>query len=278
MFNGRTLLVATMHEKEKVIAPIFEKELGLKCITPFNFNSDALGTFTGEIERKDDALNTARKKCFIAMELNNCDMAISSEGSFGPHPVMYIHPADDEILLFIDKKNDLEIVVRELSAQTNYNAREIKSEKELKEFADAAKFPSHGLIIRKDKENYNNIKKGIRDWETLLKNYNHISKKDGIAFVETDMRAMHNPTRMKVIENTTIKLVHKIKSKCPSCHTPGFGITATKKGLPCGLCRFPTSSVLAYIYTCLKCNYQNVKNNPNSKQCEDPMFCDRCNP
>ena len=88
MFNGRTLLVATMHEKEKVIAPIFEKELGLKCITPFNFNSDALGTFTGEIERKDDALNTARKKCFIAMELNNCDMAISSEGSFGPHPVI----------------------------------------------------------------------------------------------------------------------------------------------------------------------------------------------
>ena len=278
MFNGRTLLVATMHEKEKVIAPIFEKELGLKCITPFNFNSDELGTFTGEIERKDDALITARKKCFIAMELNHCDMAISSEGSFGPHPVMYIHPADDEILLFIDKKNDLEIVVRELSTRTNYNAREIKSEKELKEFADAAKFPSHGLIIRKDKENYNNIKKGIRDWQTLLNTYNHISKKDGIAFVETDMRAMYNPTRMEVIEAASRKLVNKIKSKCPNCHTPGYGITETKKGLPCELCLFPTSSILAYIYTCLKCRYQNEENNPNQKHFEDPVFCDRCNP
>ena len=28
----------------------------------------------------------------------------------------------------------------------------------------------------------------------------------------------------------------------------------------------------------LKCSYQNEKNNPNQKQFEDPMFCDRCNP
>ncbi len=278
MFNGRTLLVATMHGKEKVIAPIFEKELGLKCITPFNFNSDALGTFTGEIERKYDVLNIARKKCFIAMELNNCDMAISSEGSFGPHPAMYILPADDEILLFIDKKNDLEIVVRELSTRTNYNAKEIKSEKELKEFADAAKFPSHGLIIRKDKENYNNIKKGIGDWQTLLNTYNHISKKDGIAYVETDMRAMYNPTRMAVIEDASLKLANKIKSKCPNCRTPGFGITETKKGLPCRVCNFPTSSILYFVYNCLKCNFKKEELNSNSKVTEDPKNCYVCNP
>ena len=31
MFKGRNLLIATKHEKEKVIAPILEKELGVKC-------------------------------------------------------------------------------------------------------------------------------------------------------------------------------------------------------------------------------------------------------
>jgi hypothetical protein len=30
-FRGRNLLIATKHEKEKAIAPILEKELGVKC-------------------------------------------------------------------------------------------------------------------------------------------------------------------------------------------------------------------------------------------------------
>jgi len=144
MFIGRKLLIATKHEKEKVIAPIIEKELGVKCFVSSNFDTDELGTFTGEVERKDDPITTARNKCMLAMELANCDMAIASEGSFGPHPSIFFVPADDEFLLFIDKKNELEIIVRELSTETNFNAAEIKSEKALKEYANAAYFPSHG--------------------------------------------------------------------------------------------------------------------------------------
>ena len=138
MFSGRTLLVATKHEKEKVIAPILERDLGLKCIISSVFNTDELGTFMGEVERRHDPITTARKKCLLAMELANCDMAIANEGSFGPHPSFYLLPADDEFLFFKDKKNDLEIIVRELSTQANFNAREIKSENELRDFAHAA--------------------------------------------------------------------------------------------------------------------------------------------
>ena len=61
MFKGRKLLIATMHKKEMAIAPILEKALGVKCVLPENFNSDLLGTFSGEIERKDDPLLTAKK-------------------------------------------------------------------------------------------------------------------------------------------------------------------------------------------------------------------------
>ena len=61
------------------------------------------------------------------MELANCDLAVASEGSFGPHPTIYFVHADDEFLLFIDKKNDLEIIVRELSTVTNFNGSEIKT-------------------------------------------------------------------------------------------------------------------------------------------------------
>jgi hypothetical protein len=40
MFKGRKLLIATKHEKEKVIAPILEKELGVSCFVINDFDVD----------------------------------------------------------------------------------------------------------------------------------------------------------------------------------------------------------------------------------------------
>jgi Zn finger protein HypA/HybF involved in hydrogenase expression len=278
MFKGRNLLIATKHEKEKVIAPILEKELGVKCFVTLDFDTDELGTFTGEVERKDDSITTARNKCLMAMELTNCDLAIASEGSFGMHPTIYFAPADDEFLLFIDKKNGLEIIARELSMETNFNGSEIKTEKELQEFATNANFPSHGLILRKSKDDCIEIVKGITDEEELNNTFRHLIAHYGTAYAETDMRAMYNPSRMKVIEKAVCKLVEKIKALCPKCDSPGFGITDSSQGLRCELCNLPTRSTLSYIYTCQKCNYKKEEQYPNGKQTEDPMYCDFCNP
>ena len=278
MFNGRKLLIATKHEKENVIAPLLEMELGVKCFVAKNFDTDVLGTFTGEVERKDDPITTARNKCLMAMQQHNCDLAIASEGSFGAHPSIFFVHADDEMLLFIDKKNDLEIIAREFSTDTNFNGEEIKTEKQLKDFAKQVKFPSHGLIIRKVKDDFTEIVKGITDWENLKKTFHQFIDKYGTAFIETDMRAMYNPSRMLVIEKATEKLIAKIKSCCPQCSTAGFGITDAKKGLPCSLCGFKTRSILSYIYICQKCSYTKEEMFPNNKKVEDPMYCDVCNP
>jgi hypothetical protein len=278
MFNDRKLIIATKHEKEKVIAPLLEKAFGVGCTVAANFDTDMLGTFTGEVERKDDPLSTARSKCLIAMGLNNCDLAIASEGSFGPHPALFFVYADDEIVLFIDIKNDLEIVARELSTETNFNGGEIKTEKQLFDFAEKAKFPSHGLILRRSKEDYTEIIKGINDPGQLKNYFDEFMEKYGSAYVETDMRAMYNPTRMSVIGKAVQKLVDKINSQCPLCKTPGFGITEAKLGLPCNLCGSITRSTLSYIYTCKKCSFSKEEMNPNKKTTEDPGFCDCCNP
>jgi hypothetical protein len=278
MFRGRTLLIVTKHKKEKVIAPIIEKELGVNCVVTENFDTDILGTFTGETERLDDPIITARKKCLMAMDLNNCDLAIASEGSFGPHPTMFFIPADDELTLFIDKKNNLEIVARELSTETNFNGSEIKTEAELMEFAKNAKFPSHGLIIRKSSNDLEEIVKGITNKEQLNSTFNFLISKYGKCFIETDMRAMYNPTRLKVIEKSTKKLADKINCICPACKTPGFGITEAKQGLPCRECNFPTKSILSYSYSCQKCSFSQEEKYPQGKKTEDPMWCDFCNP
>ncbi|MFV5690319.1 hypothetical protein [Flavobacterium sp. ZT3R25] len=39
-----------------MIAPILENELGVSCIVSDKFDTDTLGTFSGEIARKEDAL------------------------------------------------------------------------------------------------------------------------------------------------------------------------------------------------------------------------------
>lgn len=277
-FQNRQMLIATKHEKEKVIAPLLEKDLGVKCFVPENFDTDVLGTFTGEIERKDDPLITLRNKCLLSMEKYNCDLAVASEGSFGSHPAIFFVHADDELLMLIDKKNDLEIVARELSTETNFNGSEITSEKQLKDFAKQIMFPSHSLILRNEKDSQKKIIKGISDWETLTNTYKELVQTFGSAYAETDMRAMHNPTRMKVIEKATQKLVAKIFSQCPQCGTPGFDITEVKRGLPCNSCGFPTDSSLSYVYVCRKCSHKVEKMYPNNKTSEEPMYCQICNP
>jgi hypothetical protein len=278
LFAGRKLLIATKHEKEKVIAPILERELGVKCFVSDIFDTDTLGTFTGEVARLDDPVTTVRNKCRMAMELNDCDLAVASEGSFVPHPFMFFVHADDEMLLLLDQKNNLEIMVRELATETNFNGREIKTAQELADFAAAANFPAHGLIARKAKDDTTEIIKGITDWQKLSEVFAYFTGKYNSLFVETDMRAMFNPTRMKVIETATHKLVDKIKSICPQCNTPGFGITDRKEGLPCSLCGFPTQSTLCYLYTCQHCGFLKDEMYPNHKTAEDPGCCALCNP
>ena len=278
IFEGRKLVIATKHDKESVIAPILEQQLGVKCFVPDDFDTDELGTFSGEIERKDGPLETVRKKCLLAMEKTNCDVGIASEGSFGPHPTIFMAHADDELLIFIDKKNNLEIITRELSLDTNFNAATISSFQNLVDLVKKVGFPEHAVILKITKEEVPTVVKGVQSWELLEESFHTLSASNSQVVAETDMRAMYNPTRMKVIEKATQKLVEKIKNLCPECNTPGFGVIKTKPGLPCEWCGSPTNSTKSHIYQCQKCNFEQEIMFPNDKKTEDPMYCDRCNP
>ena len=116
------------------------------------------------------------------------------------------------------------------------------------------------------------------DPKSLLKAFYALNKDGAIVSTETDMRAMNNPTRMKVIAETTTKLIEKILSCFPSCNHLGFSITNTNKGLPCSLCNAPTRSVKAYIYECQHCGFKKEDLFPNKIKEENPRYCDYCNP
>lgn len=277
-FQNRKLLIATKNEKERVIAPILEQALGVHCFIDATFDTDQLGTFTGEIERELDPVSTVREKCLRAMKHSNCNLGIASEGSFGPHPSLYFVSADDEFLIFIDTVHQIEIILRELSTETNFDGRQIHNEKALLVFAEQAGFGSHGVILRKSKDSNLDIHKGITDLKKLIEVYTHLDSKYNSVYAETDMRAMYNPRRMAVIEKAAVQLVEKIKSCCPNCQMPGFEVTKAPKGLPCGLCGSPTNSTLSHISVCKHCQFSQEELYPHQKRTEDPTYCDYCNP
>lgn len=278
MFSGRKLLIVTQHGKERVIAPTMESQLGVICTHAKNFDTDQFGTFTGETERTLDPLSAAREKCIGGMTLNCCDLAVASEGSFFPHPNIPFVPLHEEVLIFIDTRNNLEISIKQHSIETNFGSTVATREEDLIDFAHQSKFPAHKLMLRKTKDDFDEIFKGIGDWQTLLTTFSKLLKKYASVYVETDMRAMNNPTRMSVIQSATRKLVDKINSLCPSCNTPGFGVMHIQSGLPCELCGAPTKSILSEIHQCKACSFQFEKLYPNQKTTEDPMYCDFCNP
>lgn len=278
MFEGRRLLIATKHHKEKVIAPILENGLGVVCFVPENYDSDIFGTFSGEVERKVNALETVRAKCLAALSEFDCDLGIASEGSFGSHPSIFFAQADDEFLIFIDKKNDLEIIVRELSLDTSFYGENILNTEMLLDFAKKVQFPIHAIILRSKPDDLTSIIKGITTRSQLENSFEYLISVYGSVYAETDMRALYNPTRMGVIKIAAQKLLEIIQTECPSCNTPGFSITDVKPGLPCSCCSAPTNSTLSFIYSCKKCFFSSEKMHPHQKTTEEPGFCDSCNP
>jgi len=278
MFQNRQLVIATKHQKERVLAPLLEEALGVTCIVHPALDTDELGTFTGEVERTLDPVAAAREKCKRAMQLTGCDIAVASEGSFGPHPILFFTAADEEFLLLLDARHKIEIVVREISTHTNFNGREVTSEEELMAFAEEAGFPSHALILRHSNTSLEDVHKGITEKQQLMHLFTQLRATSHSVFVQTDMRAMHNPTRMQVIEQAAVKLIQKIQSLCPHCQMPGFDVVDVRKGLLCSLCGRPTDSALSLIYRCTHCAHTTETIYPQQKETEDPAYCNHCNP
>lgn len=278
-FTGRRLLIATQHRKEQVMAPCLTQALGVVCEVAEQLDTDQLGTFSGEKPRLDDPVSTLRKKCELALAHQpEFDLVVASEGSFGPHPSMFFVPANEEWVMLIDRAQGLEIRARQVSTDTNFSAKQVMSWSELQAFASAAQFPTHGLILRPSQSVYSPIFKGVNNEAALKQAFECLADSAQGMYVETDMRALFNPSRMAVIEQTTLQLIEKIQSTCPKCATPGFDLVEVKRGLPCAACGLPTASARSHIYGCQHCGYQEDRPTPLNKDYEDPRYCGFCNP
>jgi hypothetical protein len=267
-----------MHGKERAIAPLFDLQLGMKVILPNGgFDSDRFGTFTRDIPRQGSQLEAARAK-----ELSGLEVAIASEGSFTPHPAFPFVAENRELVILVDQVHQLEVVGEAVSIQTNFAHQTVFSVAEALDFAQKVGFPEHGLVIKleADAEGSSSIVKGVIDPNQLEMEVKTLLQRSasGTVWLETDMRAMYNPSRMAVIMAATQNLIQKLQKKCPACGFPGFDRVECIYGLPCGLCHQPTDLIRAVIWGCQQCQYRQEQLYPNGQQIADPGQCSYCNP
>ena len=270
-----------MHKKERAIAPPFLRHLQIKVSATTDFDTDQLGTFTGEIPRKATASETAIQKAKCGSQLMGTRFGLGSEGGFIPHPQIPFLLYDQEVLAFYDRDKDLSIVEFLGTHRTNYGYLDFKEQDEILEFLNSIRFPSHGIVLSQVKEEKTHtLAKGVQDLSTLR---NIISKslpvKNGVHLrVSTDMRAHMNPTRMGVIRALASKLARRIACLCPQCQTPGFGEKSVERGIPCSWCHAPTRLVRAVRTQCIPCGHFELEATKNSGQKADPCYCPNCNP
>ncbi|WP_338780207.1 DUF6671 family protein [Metabacillus sp. FJAT-52054] len=278
-YSGKEAAFATMHRKEEIAVPVFA-ELQISLRVPQNINTDELGTFTGETERKQPPLETARLKAKLGMKRLGLPYGLASEGSFGPCRFFPFVGEDCEIFLWIDEILGIEIHEQVISTATNFSSATVSSLETAETFLKKADFPSHSLIIRPNQMTEPVFYKGIcgrKELDEAIAECTAISK-DQLAMIQTDMRAHHNPMRQKVIHEAARKLVKRMGSLCPECGCPGWGVSKTVAGLPCELCHIPTAMVKEEIFSCKACTYSRTEKRSDGKTEAGAMYCVICNP
>jgi hypothetical protein len=280
-FGDSGAVLATMHGKERVIAPLLQAMLGLRIHLPADFDTDRFGTFSREHPRADPPLDTALAKIAAAFkQVPHASIGVACEGSFGPHPQIPFLPFDSEIVLLVDRRNGLEIADHHATPRTNFSQAVVNDLVAARPFAGHVGFPAHGVIVIgtvADKRAPDLLlRKHIETESALFAAVREAIEMSGSAHIETDMRALRNPTRMRAIKPATIDLIRCYRSICPQCSRPGFGVTQRLTGLRCAACGVSTDMVYAEILQCAGCAHRSERTVSTAPA--DPGVCDNCNP
>ena len=296
-YRGARIALGTMHAKERALAKPFARILGAELVVPHEIDTDAFGTFTGEIVRAGTMLDAARAKARLGMTRTGLKFGLASEGRYGPHPYILFIPGGREVMLFIDDERGIEIRESIVVTRTNYDSLALAQRDDVETALRRMRFPSHAVTVR---PNQLSVKqhpsrqssalppvgserlqfKGLRELCGVAQAVETCaaSSSDGKALIVPDMRAHLNPTRMAMIRVAATKLAKRIGSQCPDCKTPGFGIVNVARGLLCADCGAPTQLPVAEIHRCAVCVFESRKPLRQDHERASPGQCEYCNP
>jgi len=303
-YAGRQVALATRHGKERVLARPLRWGLGATLLHLTEVDTDQLGSFCGSVARRGSPRQACQAKATLALEQSGCDLAIASEGSFGPHPAVPLLAVGMECLVFLDAARGLTVVEEGMAPRTNFSHHRLDRRRlaallaaapatptgaladsfdgELERWLSQVGFPSHGLLVRPLAPGLppGTLRKGIHQRQALATALRWAADRgsEGAIQLETDMRAHCNPTRMASIRQLAFRLVRRLRTPCPACGAPGWGTVAREAGLPCAWCHQPTSLLRGERLGCGACGHHRLLPRRDGLTQADPGHCPHCNP
>lgn len=284
LYPDPRVAVATLHGKACALRPALAA-IGLVPVA-VAVDTDALGTFAGEVERPGSALEVVVEKARRGMAASGLSLGIATEGSFGPDPLLAFLPLHRELLAFVDDVHGQVIVLEHAGHDTNWRTKTVRPGEDLSALLAAIGLPDHAALVKPNAYDARAggtpmpLAKGLREPGEVTAAVERLASvsADGLARIEADLRAHMNPTRMRAIALLGEALTQRLATPCPACGTPGFGLTGTEPGLPCELCGEATDLVRDEIHGCGVCGVRVTRPRADGKTAADAGHCPECNP
>ncbi len=270
--------LATIHGKDLAVAPPFRRLLGAEIVTAPDVDTDALGTFSGEIGRPAPIVETCALKAELAFQTMDVDCAIASEGSYGPIDRLPFRPAGVEIMAFVDRQRGLRIIETMATHRTNWRLFTFRAGDALvRAAAISMGFPEYGVFVIANKDRSQPIK-GLASLDEVVAAVDREANRsdDGSAILIADMRAHRNPTRMKVLRALSWKLARRLQQLCPKCQAPGFGHIESRRGLPCEGCGDATHWIDFEVDGCSACGHAAARPRKDGRRTAPRLSCAGC--
>lgn len=274
-FHGAHFGLLSLHDKASIIAPLLAERWQARLTNSSAFDTDTLGTFSGEVERRLSPLECALRKAQLAVELTGADFGLGSEGSFGASPWGF-GTYNQELVACVPVRGDWAVVgvYGSAFAVDEYRPSDPVSQQRFWQQLPAGQ---RVMAVATDCD----IRKSIKGIATE----SELNAQLAAQFAENipadlrityDLRAHHSPQRRVHIARATENLLARLACNCPECERPGFWPDQPETGLPCADCGTPTHSLSARIAQCAGCGYR--QRTAVNKALADPATCPWCNP
>ncbi|PFH10272.1 hypothetical protein BCF11_2689 [Collimonas sp. PA-H2] len=218
--DGPPILIATMHGKEAVLAPPLA-DLGFQVLLPLEYDTDLLGTFSGDVRRPGTAFEAALEKARRACIATGVPRAISSEGSYRPCQTLFPAARNAEILAFVDLESGQEFVEYMTDLPTRFVKDRVPadfSSPQVQALLSAMGWPDVRAMVVPEDPGQGVVQpewvfKGLADAPSLIEAMRVCAahSSDGWVHLESDLRAHMNPTRMAAVARVGERLVQRLR-------------------------------------------------------------------
>jgi hypothetical protein len=275
--------LATLHGKADALAPALAA-VGLQVET-VAIDTDALGTFAGDIERPGSAHEVVIEKARRGMAARGLKLGIATEGSFGPDPLLGFLPLHTELLAFVDDVYGQTVVIEHAGHDTNWISKTLRPGDDLQPLLASIGLPTHAALVKPNRWTTRldaplPVAKGLIDDTAIGEAVERMAahSEDGLARIDADLRAHMNPTRLAALGRLGQRLAERLATPCPGCSAPGFGRVDARLGLPCEQCGEATDLVRAEIHGCGVCGHREDRPRADGLMAADAGHCPECNP